>query len=365
MSASGTASGLRLPEHLPAATRAYFAGGAGDEVTLNANVAAWRSIGLRPRVLATPRSVDTSVTLLGRRWPTPWLAAPMAHLALAHPDAELGLALASAAQGAGMVLSTQATTPLEQVARAVLPEAARGPLWFQLYPYGERDDWLRLAERARCAGFEAIVLTVDAPLQWPSDRERTHGFALPADWPQPNLPAAPGRGALETLLARALCWDDVAWLCERSPLPVLLKGITHPADAAQAATIAQGVVVSNHGGRVLDGLPATATVLPAIVQAVGGRVPVLVDGGLRRGLDALKALALGANAVLVGRPLIGALSQGGVQAVAALWRHWLDELRGAMALCGAATTGELLSNLLLPVSARVSGCVSDLKDLDL
>lgn len=329
-----------------AAARAYFDGGAGDEMTLRANVAAWRAIGLQPRVLATPARIDTRVTLLGRAWPTPLLAAPMAHLALAHPDAELGLALACAAQGAGMVLSTQATVALETVARAVLPEPARGPLWFQLYPYGRRDDWRRLIERAHAARYEAIVLTVDAPVQWPSDRAGDAGFALPANWPQPNLPAAPVGGALERLLPNALCWDDVAWLCECSPSPVLLKGITHPDDAQRAAELAAGVIVSNHGGRVLDGLPATAEVLQTVVSVVDGRCPVLVDGGLRRGLDALKALALGADAVLVGRPLVDALVRDGARGVATLWRGWTDELRGAMALCGAATPQDLAPALL-------------------
>ena len=328
------------------AIRAYFEGGAGDEVTLRANVAAWRAIGLRPRVLATPRQVDTQVTLLGRRWPTPWLAAPMAHLALAHPDAERGLALACAAQGAGLVLSTQASTALESVARAVLPEPQRGPLWFQLYPYGERDDWLRLVQRAHRAGYEAVVLTVDAPVQWAGERERASGFALPADWPQPNLPARPETGTLEALLARAPDWDDVAWLRSHSPLPLLLKGIAHPANADRAADLCDGLIVSNHGGRVLDGLPPTAALLPAVVKAVQGRCPVLVDGGLRRATDGLKALALGANAVLLGRPLVAALAQGGAPGVAALWRRWHDELRGAMALCGAATIDALTPALL-------------------
>lgn len=342
---------------LPPATRAYFEGGAGDEVTLRANVAAWRALGLRPRVLATPRRIDTGVTLLGRRWPTPWLAAPMAHLALAHPDAERGLALAGAAQGAGLVLSTQATTALEQVARAVLPEPDRGPLWFQLYPYGGRSDWLRLVERARDAGYEAVVLTVDAPVQWAGDRERGGGFRLPPHWPQPNLPAPPGAGSLEALLARAPGWDDVAWLRQHSPLPLLLKGITHPADADRAAELTDGIVVSNHGGRVLDGLPPTASLLPAVLAAVRGRCPVLVDGGLRRGLDVLKALALGADAVLVGRPLIEALARGGTRAVAALWRQWHDELRGAMALCGTATVDTLTPDLLCGPAFDTKECL--------
>jgi 4-hydroxymandelate oxidase len=317
-----------------AAAQAYFEGGAGDERTLRANIEAWNTYALCPRVLRRLQAIDTGVELLGRRWPRPWLAAPMAHLALAHPSGEWGLALACAAQGAGVVLSSQANTPLEEVARAVLPESARGPLWFQLYPWGGRSDWARLLERVARAGYEAVVLTVDAPLQTGIERARAAGFALPADWPQPNLAARAPRGTLTELLAQAPDWDDLAWLRERCPLPLLLKGILHPDDARTALPLCDGIIVSNHGGRVLDGVPATAAVLPEIVQAVAGRRPVLVDGGLRRGADVLKALALGASTVLVGRPLVAALTHHGPEGVARLWRQWHDELAAAMALCG-------------------------------
>ncbi|WP_333708356.1 alpha-hydroxy acid oxidase [Tepidimonas ignava] len=342
------AAAAPAPSGLSAAARAYLLGGAGEQRTLQANVAAWRAFTWWPRVLATPPHVSATVELLGRRWPAPWLAAPMAHLLLAHPQAELGLALACAAQGAGLVLSTQATVPLERVARAVLPEPTRGPLWFQLYPYGEPTAWLHVADRAAQACYEAIVLTVDAPVQWTSPQARAAGFALPADWPQPNLPAGAPHGTLDALLRCALRWDDVAWLRQRCPLPLVLKGILHPADARHAcdAGLCDAIIVSNHGGRVLDGLPATALALPGIVQSVGGRVPVLVDGGLRSAADVAVALALGARAVLVGRPLIEALASAGPAGVAALWRQWHDELRGTMALLGCAEPAALHPNLL-------------------
>jgi 4-hydroxymandelate oxidase len=335
------------PNSLSAAAAAYFFGGAGRETTLQANEAAWQRFRLLPRVLATPSQIDTQITLLGRRWPTPWLAAPLAHLRLAHPHAELGLALACAAQGAGMILSTQATVALEEVARAVGSEATRGPLWFQLYPYGNRQDWLRLGQRAAAAGYEALVLTVDAPVQWTQPRARAAGFALPADWPQPNLPAQPPQGTLASLLAAALNWEDVAWLRQQAPLPLLLKGILHPADADYAIShgLCDGLILSNHGGRLLDGLPATAELLPAMVKAVADRVPVLVDGGLRSALDVVRALALGARAVLVGRPLIMALAEGGAPAVAALWRLWRDEFAATLALCGMAQITDLSPHL--------------------
>lgn len=326
------------PPGMDAAAAAYFFGGTGTEVTLHANVRAWQAIGWLPQVLATPRQLDTSVTLLGRRWPTPWLAAPMAHLRLAHPDAELGAALASAVQGAGFILSTQATTPLEAVADAVRAEPQRGPLWFQLYPYGTREDWWRLAQRAQRAGFDAIVLTVDAPLQWPSAREQAAGFALPPDWPQPNLPAPAPRGALQTLLGAALRWDDVVWLRQRLDLPLVLKGVLHPQDARRICDtdLGDAVIVSNHGGRVLDGLPATAEALPAVLDAMDGRRPVLVDGGLRRPADVAKALALGADAVLIGRPVVQALASGGAQGLARFWRRWRDEFGATLALLGCS-----------------------------
>lgn len=341
-------AGQSAAGQLSAATAAYFFGGAGREQTLRANEAAWQRLGLLPRVLRTPQHVSTEVALFGRTWPTPWLAAPMAHLRLAHPHAETGLALASAAQGAGVVLSTQATTPLEAVAKAVLGEVDRGPLWFQLYPYGERAQWRQLAQRAADAGYEALVLTVDAPVQWPHTRARAAGFALPADWPQPNLPAAAPQGTLHSVLAAAPHWEDVAWLRAHVSLPLLLKGVLHADDARTAVdqNLCDGLIVSNHGGRVLDGLPATASVLPAIVEAVAGRVPVLVDGGLRSALDVVRALALGARAVLIGRPLIAALADGGAQAVAALWRQWRDELSALLALCGVQRPDDLHPSLL-------------------
>ena len=333
---------------LDAAAAAYFRGGAGQEMTLRANEAAWQRWRLLPRVLSTPSAVETGVTLLGQHWPTPWLAAPMAHLRLAHAQGELGLALGSAAQGAGMVLSCQATASLEDIAHAVLPEPRRGPLWFQLYGYGQRDDWLRLARRAADAGFEALVLTIDAPVQWTHPRAKAVGFALSPDWPQPNLPAAAPRGDLDTLLACALHWDDVAWLSARSPLPLFLKGVLHPLDARRAANegLCSGLIVSNHGGRVLDGLPATAEMLPRVIRAVEKRIPVLVDGGVRSVTDVVRALALGASAVLIGRPLIEVLAQNGALSVAALWRQWRDELAATLALIGVRTPADLSPDLL-------------------
>lgn len=344
---------------LDAATWAYFNGGAADETTLRANVQAWQQLKLASRVLRPLAGGHTRVRLLGRTLAHPLLVAPMAHQRLAHPDGERATALAAAALGAGLVLSTQASTPLEDVARLVLSDADRGPLWFQLYLQPDRGFTRDLVQRAEAAGYEALVLTVDAPVSGVRDRERRAGFALPPGVSAVNLqglhtpPAAvlqPGQSALfDNLLTHAPTWTDIAWLRSVTRLPVLLKGITHPADARLAMEHgAAGVIVSNHGGRTLDTLPPTAELLPAVVQAVDGALPVLVDGGIRRGTDVLKAMALGASAALVGRPILHGLANGGAQGVAHVLRLLRDELEIAMALCGCRQLSDAASVLHQP-----------------
>lgn len=353
-------------QRLDAATWAYLDGGAADERTKAANRAAWASLWLRPRVLRRTAGGSTAIELLGRRWPTPLLAAPMAYQRLAHADGELATALAAAAQGAGMVLSAQASVPLETVAAAVRDEVQRGPLWFQLYLQADREDTLELVRRAEAAGYEALVLTVDAPVHGVRDREWRAGFRLPAGIAAVNLPtpagrpqrdvAAGGSRLFDDLLHDAPTWDDLAWLLAQTRLPLLVKGVLHADDARAAVDCGvAGVVVSNHGGRTLDTALPTAWALPAVVDAVAHDVPVLVDGGLRRGTDVLKALALGARAVFVGRPLLHALACGGAQGVAHAVRRLRDELEAAMALVGAARPAELARELVVrgPGSAFV------------
>ena len=329
------------------ATWAYFSGGAGDEITLHTNRQAWNALQLQPRVLQPLDGLHTGISLLGRPWPTPLLVAPMAHQRLAHADGELATAMAAAAQGVGMVLSTQSNTPLEAVAHAYLRDADRGPLWFQLYALGDRA-WLReLMQRAKAAGYEALVLTVDAPVNGVRDHERRSGFALPAGLHAAHAPPTAQATAWHQLMAQAPTWDDVRWLVDNAPLPLLLKGVTHPDDARQACDLGvAGLIVSNHGGRVLDTLPATAALLPRVVDAVQGRCPVLVDGGIRRGTDVIKALALGAQAVLVGRPVVYGLANAGAAGAAHVLRLLLDELRAAMALCGKREIAELDRSLI-------------------
>jgi 4-hydroxymandelate oxidase len=245
------------------------------------------------------------------------------------------------------VLSTLSSDPLETVADAVRHEAGRGPLWFQLYGWKDRGWWLELVRRAEAAGFEALVLTVDAPLNGVRDRERRAGFRLPAGLQAESLPAAAQASGLAGPVAQAPNWDDVAWLRSQTRLPLLLKGITHPQDAALAVSMGvAGLVVSNHGGRVLDTLPATAQLLPEVAQAVQGRCLLLVDGGLRRGTDILKALALGADAVLVGRPVLWGLAAQGASGAAQALRWLLDECLAAMALCGMDDLHALNSDIL-------------------
>ena len=354
----------RAHETLDANAWAYFAGGAADEITLAANRAAWAAHWLQPRVLRASAQGHTRVELLGRTLAQPILVAPMAFQRLAHESGELGVALAAAAQGAGMVLSAQASVPLEQVARLVRPEPARGPLWFQLYLQGERGFDLELVRRAEAAGYEALVLTVDAPVHGARDRERRAGFRLPPDVAAVNLAAAPTparRGELcGGLLASAPSWDDVAWLRAQTTLPLVLKGVLHPEDAKLAHALgADALIVSNHGGRTLDTALPSAWALPRIADALAGvsgaALPLLVDGGIRRGTDVLKAIALGARAVLVGRPIVFALAAAGPQGVAHALRLLRDELEIAMALAGVATLADVSRELLFEASKSSLG----------
>ncbi len=348
--------------HLDDNAWAYFSGGAADELTLRANRSAWDQLPLLPRVLQPLAGGHTRVTLLGRALAHPILLAPVAFQRLAHPDGELAAAHAAAAMGAGMVLSTQASTPLEAVAQAMLDDAGRGPLWFQLYLQHDRGFTRELVQRVEAAGYEALLLTVDAPSSGARDRERRANFRLPPGVRAVNLDGLPPpppvslstghSGLFDGLLRHAPTWDDVVWLQAQTRLPVLLKGVLHPDDARQAARLGvAGIVVSNHGGRTLDTVPATAQALPRIVDAVGQALPVLVDGGIRRGTDVLKAMALGASAVLLGRPFVYGLANAGAVGVAHVLRLLRDELEMAMALCGCRTL-DLATPALLDIGAN-------------
>ena len=345
-------------KHLDQNAWAYFAGGAGDEITLRANRDQWSRLELRPRVLRALAGGHTRIELLGRTLAHPILLAPVAFQRMAHPDGELATAFAAATLGAGMVLSTQASVTLESVAQTMLRETGRGSLWFQLYMQPDRGFTRELVQRAEHAGYEALVLTVDAPVHGARDRERRAGFRLPEGVSAVNLggmpartavPLPPGASALfDGLLKSAPTWADITWLQEQTRLPILIKGVLHEDDARQARRLElSGVVVSNHGGRTLDTVTPTATALPRIADALAGEMPVLVDGGIRRGTDVLKAIALGANAVMIGRPYVFGLANAGAVGVAHVLRLLRDELEIAMALCGCATLAQA-SRALLP-----------------
>ena len=327
------------------AVAAYVDGGAADELTLRANLQGWREIPLHPRVLRPLAGGHTRCTVLGREHPHPLLVAPMALQRLVHPDGERAVALAAAALQAGLVLSAQSSTPAGEVAALHRSEPGGGPLWMQLYLCNDRGLDLQAVRQAEAQGFEAMVLSVDAPVQGARDRQRRARFSVPAGLSTGyhRRPPAPGTpGLCVGWVEQATTWDDVAWLRAQTALPLLLKGVTHPDDARQAQSLGMvGLIVSNHGGRTLDSVPATATLLPAVADAVGGEMTLLVDGGLRRGTDVLKALALGADAVLVGRPVLHGLAHAGVAGVAQVLRLLRDELEMAMALCGCRTLADI------------------------
>jgi isopentenyl diphosphate isomerase/L-lactate dehydrogenase-like FMN-dependent dehydrogenase len=294
----------------------YFAGGAGDERTLRDNVEAFSRWHLRPRVLVDVSEVTSETTVLGRPVSMPLLVAPTAFQRLAHPEGELATARAAATAGTVMCQST-----LSSVMPGELAAAAPGAeLWFQLYWSSDRGFTTELLDRIAEAGFEAVVFTVDFPAAGRRERDLRAAFTLPEGLATPNIPDTLQRqdfhAALGRIVDTTLTWRDLEWLRESCALPVVLKGILSAEDALLAAEHgAAGVIVSNHGGRQLDGVAASLDALPEVVEAVGERVEVLMDGGIRRGTDALKALALGARAVLVGRPVIWGLAVGGEQGV--------------------------------------------------
>ncbi|MCO5146714.1 MAG: alpha-hydroxy-acid oxidizing protein [Aquamicrobium sp.] len=329
-------------ERLPADIWAYIAGAGADGLTLTRNRAAFDRIELAGRVLADMRQASTATTFLGIDLPFPLLIAPVAHQRLVHPDGELASALGAASCGAAMCVSTLAGTTLEDIAAR-----AAAPLIFQLYMQGGREAALSLVRRAEEAGYRALMVTVDAPVNGVRNDEQRAGFRLPAHVRPVNIEgmagpvsrARPGESPVfKGLLDAAPRWDDIEWLRGRTSLPLILKGIVHPDDAERAIGLgADAVAVSNHGGRTLDTLPASIDALKAVAARVEGRVPLLLDGGIRRGTDILKALALGARACMIGQPVMHALAVAGPVGVVHLLVILRAELEVAMALTGRAS----------------------------
>jgi 4-hydroxymandelate oxidase len=332
--------------------RSYIAGGAGDEITLNDNVAAWQRLALVPRMLTGSVGCDLSTELLGVRRAHPVLVAPTAFQRLAHPDGEIGIAAAAAATDTIMCVSTLASTGAAAVARAV-PDATR---WFQLYVFVDRGVTREMIQTAAATGYEALVVTVDRPVLGLRERE-WHSDVRNVSRRGPSVPAAtadvPGQETAvadySALIDGALRWSDIQRFAAESPLPVLVKGILTAADAELAIEHgARGVIVSNHGGRQLDSVLSGADALGPIAEAVAGRVDVLVDGGIRRGTDVVKALALGARAVLVGRPLTWGLAVGGAPGAQRILEILVDELRNALTLSGCQRAADLDRTFVTP-----------------
>ena len=329
-------------ERLDPGAYGYYAGGAGDERTLRANVAAFTRWELRPRVLVDVSDVSTATTVLGEEVALPLLVAPTAFHRLAHPDGELATARAAAAAGTVMCLSTLSSASPAELAAAA-PGAAQ---WFQLYWSRDRGFTAELVAAVAEAGFRAIVLTVDFPVAGRRERDLRLEFTLPDDLPAPNLPVTLARkdfhAALGDIVDTSLTWRDLEWLRSESSLPLLVKGVLTAEDALLAAEHgAAGVIVSNHGGRQLDGVPATLDVLPEVVEAAGERVEVLLDGGIRRGIDVLKALALGARATLAGRAILWGLAAAGEEGVVRVLELLRGEIASGLILLGCSRPEEV------------------------
>lgn len=324
----------------------YITGGAADELTLRWNQEAYQRIRLKPRVLVDVSELDTKIKLFGRELPHPILFAPAAYQKLFHPEGELAVAKGAGATQTTFVVSTSATTSIEDIAAA-----ATEPLWFQLYVQRNRELTQELIRRAENAGYQALVVTVDTPVLGPRYRELRSKFALPPGVERVNLRGSAGatgahrpteREIYSVTLDPTLTWKDIAWLKGITRLPILLKGILTPEDAQRAVDAGvAGLVVSNHGARNLDTLPATIDALPGVTAQVAGKIPVLFDGGIRRGTDILKALALGANAVLIGRPYLFGLGAEGATGVARIVNILRREFESAMALTGRRTVAEI------------------------
>lgn len=340
------------PRHLPPAIFDYIVGGGADEISLRRNRAELDRILIEPRVLVDMSAATTRCEILGQSLRHPFLLAPVAFHRLAHDAGELATAEAASVLETAMVVSTLSSVSLEQIA-----ERLSAPKWFQLYFQQDREFTLSLVRRAEAAGYTALMVTVDAPLHGIRNRAQRAGFVLPEGVEAVNLRDRPPlpRAVLEPsqsivfqgMMSEAPDWDDICWLREQTRLPLILKGVLSPDDALRARDSGiDGLVISNHGGRTLDCVPAAIEMLPRIRQQLGDGYPLLLDGGIERGTDAFKALALGADAVLVGRPQLYALAVAGALGVAHMLRILREELEVCMALAGTPTLAQIDSNAL-------------------
>ena len=328
---------------------AYIYGASADEYTARSNESVYSAIKLLNQTLTDVSRGHTQLDLLGHRLAHPIMLAPVAYQKLAHVDGEIASATAAAAQGALFTLSTLSSSRIEDVA-----QCAQGPRWFQLYFQDSREQTLELIKRAEKSGFSAIVVTVDAPINGLRNREQRAGFQLPDGvravncQPEGQRQINPDESMIfQGLMRHAPSWKDIDWLRQHTTLPIILKGLINPRDVSIALHHEiDGVVISNHGGRTLDTLPSPIEVLPRLHELTKGEIPIIVDSGIRRGTDIFKAIALGADAVMIGRPIMYALATAGALGVAHTIRLLRDELELTMALCGCETLSDITPDCL-------------------
>lgn len=335
--------GRYAPKHMSHAIYEYIAGGGADEITLKRNRTKFDEWCILPKTLIDCTKGRTQTRILGEDWRHPMMLAPLAFHQLVHPDGEIATAQAASILETGMMVSTLSSVELETIS-----DELTSPKWFQLYFQQCRDFTLSLVKRAEAACYSKLVITIDAPLHGIRNRAQRAGFSLPEGVSavnlkdRPPLPTASFDSSqsivFQGMMSEAPTWDDIIWLKQQTHLPIILKGILNPADATYAKSLGiAAIVVSNHGGRTLDCLPSSIEMLPKIRQAVGADYPLLLDGGIERGTDVFKALALGANAVLIGRPQLYALAVAGAVGVGHMLRILREELEVAMALAGTPT----------------------------
>lgn len=331
------------PDHIPHAIYEYIAGGGADEISLKQNRSKLDQWSILPKALVDCTQGTTQTQVLAEIWRHPMMLAPIAFHKLVHPDGELATAQAASILETGMMVSTLSSVELETIASEL-----DSPKWFQLYFQQSREFSLTLVERAKAAGYTTLVVTVDASLHGIRNRAQRAGFTLPEGVSAVNLkdrPPLPSASfdqsqsiVFQGMMSEAPTWDDIRWLMKQTDMPVVLKGILNPGDALKAKSLGvAGIVVSNHGGRTLDCLPSSIEMLPKIRDIVGDDYPILFDGGIERGTDVFKAIALGAHAVLIGRPQLYSLAVAGAVGVGHMLRILREELEVAMALAGTPT----------------------------